>query len=325
MKEFIHSIALDNPKVFSDHNVAWIDIETDGLSHQNRIALIGLILIPKGACEGQLVQLFNDDGASEKSVLKKLLEWISKYQIDYFVSFNGNAFDFPFINARLKRWGFKETLSKAFNVDLLQIIRKHKKELPLEHLNLKNIERFLGIHRLDTISGKESVAYYLAFLESNEEDLLNQILQHNYDDLVNMLPLLLIFNHISSDLKDHLNPLMRLADVNWVLSEYQLKGDRLYTNWVPFCANQLKPFHIHEAGYQMSCNHEALHITLLTTSIIDKALYVVDTMAIYGLSFDTFSNDEKQSFLIYNKGYFYLNHIKNHAQYLLSKTYKKES
>lgn len=199
----------------------FIDIETDGLSHKNKLVIIGLVLITKET--KQLIQLFNDDYGSEREMLLELRKIITAYDIDFFISFNGNAFDLPFINARYAHYKIDYSLPKLANFDLLKYARSHQGLLSLSDLKLKTIERHVGIHRDDLISGKDSIILYHAYIETRDLALKKSILLHNYDDLLNMIPL---FNITHPD-ENPFPFLMSLRGAKWYASVPKIKENTI--------------------------------------------------------------------------------------------------
>jgi hypothetical protein len=87
----------------------------------------------------------------------------------------------------------------------------------LENRKLKTIEKLLGIERTDTISGKESIQEYKAYLLNPQKELLNKILLHNADDILNMYPLW--------NLSNYLDPISKLA----LVPRLSLDSKFLYT------------------------------------------------------------------------------------------------
>ena len=79
----------------------------------------------------------------------------------------------------------KELLLSFINddIDILKLIRPFKEKLSLSDCKLKTIEKYLGIYREDTISGKESIDLYKEYSVSQDIDLKEKILLHNYEDI----------------------------------------------------------------------------------------------------------------------------------------------
>ena len=223
MQKIIHKI--ENPIIapFYKKNVMFIDIETNGLSHKHKLVIIGLIIYSAHNSYSELIQLFNNDFSSEREMLHELKQIIAIYDIDYYISFNGNAFDFPFLNARYQHYKIDYALPKAANIDLLKIARMNQKQLNLPDFKLKTVEQYVGINRTDVISGKDSIVLFDAYMESKSDALKNIILLHNYDDLVNMVPLLKLTENIDLNL----TPIFAFRQKKIYLTQYLIKASKL--------------------------------------------------------------------------------------------------
>lgn len=223
MQKIVHNIDIPLIQPFNSNNIMFLDIETNGLSHKHKLVIIGLVVFTPQHKTGQLIQLFNEDFNSERDMLDALRTLIKTYDIDYFISFNGNAFDFPFLNARFKHYKMDYSLPKSANIDILRIARSHHHILGLRDLKLKSVESAVGIDRTDIISGKDSIVLYDAYLESRSDVLRSTILLHNYDDLVNMVPLLKLTASIPFNLPDY----MEYRSTKIYLATTRLKGSML--------------------------------------------------------------------------------------------------
>lgn len=157
------------------------DIETTGLSHQyTNVILIGYMYIKNERL--YIDQLFAETPDEELEILLKFYEITKSFR--YFVSYNGNSFDIPYLNSRFKFNGLNIGLDKSMNIDLLRVARKLSKELSLVDYKLKTVEKFLGIYREDGISGKESVDLYNRYVMFPSPTLKKTILLHNYEDIL---------------------------------------------------------------------------------------------------------------------------------------------
>ena len=87
------------------------------------------------------------------------------------------------------------------NIDILKLIKPFKEKLSLSDCKLKTIEKYLGIYREDTISGKESVDLYKDYTLNQDINLKEKILLHNYEDIY----YLGVIFKIKDILKDKLN------------------------------------------------------------------------------------------------------------------------
>ncbi|KNF09549.1 exonuclease-like protein [Gottschalkia purinilytica] len=182
-------------ELLHDKNICFLDIETTGLSSKyNKIILIGILYIKNN--KQVIKQFFADSPKEEKLLLNSFVSFISDF--DFVITYNGNTFDIPFINKRLVYNNINFNIDTSNTLDLLRIIRKNKVTLGLEDCKLKSVEKYLGIQREDTISGKESVDLYNKYKLNKNEDLRKIILKHNFDDILYLPKILKIYDHIES-------------------------------------------------------------------------------------------------------------------------------
>ena len=133
------------------------DIETTGLnSNYCKVILIGILFNQDN--KTVIKQYFANTEDDEKELLLSFINDIKNYKNH--ITFNGLTFDIPFLNTRLKKHNIDFSLSKNDDIDILKLIRPFKEKLSLSDCKLKTIEKYLGIYREDTISGKESIDLY---------------------------------------------------------------------------------------------------------------------------------------------------------------------
>lgn len=172
--------------VFSDYDmmgVAYFDIETTGFDkEEDSIVLISL----GGFIDDKnfsVKQYFAECLEDEAEVLFNFAIDIKKY--NRWCSYNGIAFDEPFIKRRMEKHNVCfEPLQQ--HIDLYRLIRPYYKQLGMERCNLKSVERHIGIQREDKIDGGISVDLYKEFLATNEQALKDTIMLHNYEDVLNL-------------------------------------------------------------------------------------------------------------------------------------------
>ncbi len=174
-------------------NYCFLDIETTGLSRKkNSIILIGLLFYKKNKIITK--QFFANSLEDEYSILNSFKTTISKF--DMYITYNGDAFDIPFLNYRLNYYGVELSLKKDNNLDLLKIVRKNKNILKLKNCKLKTVEKKLGINRKDTINGRESIKMYFQYLKNNDNKIKKIILTHNYEDIYHLSKIIEIYDRI---------------------------------------------------------------------------------------------------------------------------------
>lgn len=180
--------------IFNSEDYCIIDIETTGLSRQyHQVILIGILYNQNNQIVIQ--QFFAEKPKEEILILK---EFANLYQnFPCVITYNGAAFDIPFLKHRFKHHNLEWHFDDALHIDVLQCLRKDKLKSQLENLKLKTVERFLGIHRTDTISGQDSVLLYKEYVKNPSSSLEKTILLHNYEDIYYLNKLLHIFYHIN--------------------------------------------------------------------------------------------------------------------------------
>lgn len=168
--------------------LVFLDIETLGLSRQrDPIILIGLMHLKNS--DGVLQQFFCEDPAEEKEMLQAALSSIPPEAL--LVTYNGRAFDIPYINHRLARYAFTYRIPPCRGIDLMHWARKALPDAPRH--TLKDVEKALGILREDVLSGGECVQQYLQYLRTGETQLAEDICGHNFEDILHMAPLLQLY------------------------------------------------------------------------------------------------------------------------------------
>src|SRR5574340_461941 len=177
---------------------ALIDTETAGF-HGRPLFLIGLIYHQGG--ELRLVQHFARDYAEEAALLAKFVELLP--QLRLLVSFNGKAFDWPFIRDRIVYHRLHAEASFE-HIDLLHASRRRwRGQLP--NCQLQTLERHLcGRWRQGDVPSHEVPQRYHSFVREQDARLIAPVFHHNRLDLITMIELLVA-------LADGARPSSRLA------------------------------------------------------------------------------------------------------------------
>ena len=278
-------------------NILFIDIETDGLSHKNRIILIGLILFKKNVLTGEALQLFNQDYLSEKEILMYLKQYIKENDIDYYISFNGNSFDFPFINARINHYNLSFILNKSANIDLYRIAKQYQEVLKLPNSKLKSVEKAVGIHREDTISGKDSILLYQAYLETKSDKMKHSILLHNYEDIINMVPLL----KITHSIQEFAPAQFKILSIKSYINSIKLKKSYIEVGITLNDKISLLDFQLDDPSYYLYYSNNSLQCKLYFNQFSDPRgnnYGFFNSNLLYSKSFESCSDEEKHSSLM---------------------------
>lgn len=188
-----------NLPISDTQTLVFIDIETMGLSRRrDPIILIGLMILgPEG---GFLHQYFSQAITDERDILNSMVESIPPGSP--LITYNGRAFDIPYLNHRLAFHGLVYRIPSGRGIDLMYWAKKALPEAP--RYTLKSIEVCLGIQREDTLSGAECVQQYTAYLRTKDPHLAAEICRHNFEDILHLAPLLRLYTMLpeNSPLKE---------------------------------------------------------------------------------------------------------------------------
>lgn len=187
-------------RFFDSDKITVFDIETTGLyPKHDKIILIGFVHIMPRHDDGELVQFFAESPEEEKDILLEAIREIS--DSDMLITYNGRRFDVPFLDTRCKKYSIQS--KNIFNLDLYQLVRNYStlKNI-MGSLSQKSMEEFMQINhfRADEISGGESVNLYNEYTSNaldsfKSEALLNKILLHNRDDVLQLTRLISLLKY----------------------------------------------------------------------------------------------------------------------------------
>ena len=162
-----------------------IDTETTGFQGRP-LFLIGLV---QWGAEGlEVVQYFARDYAQEPALLAQLSGLLPETKL--LVSFNGKAFDWPFVRDRMvyHRLSYTEEFT---HLDLLHPSRRQwRARLP--NCRLQTLERYLsGRYRSGDIPSAEIPQRYHDFVREQDARLISPIFHHNRLDLITMIEIMI--------------------------------------------------------------------------------------------------------------------------------------
>jgi uncharacterized protein YprB with RNaseH-like and TPR domain len=164
----------------------YFDTETTGLSTG-----AGTVIFLAGVArvEGARVtvrQYLLPDYPYEPALLRALAADLASAR--RMVTYNGRSFDLPMLAARLTVHGlFREQATiPAAHDDLLPDARRLFRR-PLGGARLADVERgVLGVRRVSDCPGSEVPARYFGYLQGGSPDVLAEVLDHNYQDVVSL-------------------------------------------------------------------------------------------------------------------------------------------
>ena len=167
----------------------FIDTETTGLSGG---AGTVAFLVGAGYADGEdfvIQQYLMREYADEPELIDKLGELMARFE--HVCTFNGKNFDMPLLQARFTMCRMRERWRDMENLDLLYPARRAWK-LRIGSCRLSRIEaEILSMPREDDLPGSEVPGRYFEFLKSGDEALLEDIIEHNRQDIATLATLLI--------------------------------------------------------------------------------------------------------------------------------------
>lgn len=173
---------------FKREDICFLDTETTGLSHgAGTVAfLMGIGYFDEDAFVVR--QYLMRDYDEEPFVLEKTARDIQSRKV--LCTFNGATFDMPLLDVRFTMQRMRQLLPSRPHLDLLPAARRVWK-LRLKKCNLGCLEEaVLGIARVDDLPGALVPERYFSFLKTKDFSLLEDILEHNEQDIVSLAHIL---------------------------------------------------------------------------------------------------------------------------------------
>ena len=192
MKIWTDALSLDGQEETSEYQALGpgaflLDIETTGFSAKFcSIYLIGCAV--RRDRQLLLTQFFAETPAQEPAILAAFADYLSDK--NSIVTFNGQAFDLPFLESRARRSGVNLPLRQLISIDLYRTARKYRAILHLPSYKQESIEKALHIERKDKYSGGQLIDVYQDYCQNRASESESLLALHNHDDVFNMYPLL---------------------------------------------------------------------------------------------------------------------------------------
>ena len=169
---------------FVPDEIVLFDIETTGFAAETtKLYLIGCTYFKDNAW--YIRQWFNNDGLSESEIIADFMNFINTFR--YIMHYNGDGFDIPYIQKKLKLQKSEYNFDKIESIDMYKQIKSFKEIFHVDNLKQKSVEKYLCINRLDKYTGGDLIKVYDDFLNSNISANKQLLLQHNYEDLEGLL------------------------------------------------------------------------------------------------------------------------------------------
>lgn len=174
---------------FDARRCLFLDTETTGLSGG---AGTVAFLVGVGYAEGGdfvVEQYMLREYADEPELIDRLAERMDGF--DSVCTFNGRNFDMPLLETRFTMCRMRGRWRALENLDLLYPARRAWK-LRLGSCKLSRIEtEILGLPREHDLPGSEVPARFFQFMKTGDESLLEDIVEHNRQDIVTLATLLI--------------------------------------------------------------------------------------------------------------------------------------
>lgn len=331
----IRKASFSIPDILSDFlsskKFALFDIETTGLSSKyNKVILIGILYIRD---ENIVIkQFFCDNSNEEIDLLKSFIDFFKNF--DFYITFNGGTFDIPFLNKRLSKYRLNYKIDPYLNFDLYKVVRKNKSILGLNNCKLKTIEKYVGIDRKDTIDGAESIRLFNEYENTNDANLKQKILLHNFEDILHLLPTLSILNPIDKNKVFKYLPKEFLFgdDLRMRVIDYRIDRDFLSVSG-NFYGDLKQDFVFYNNAYDFSLLKEKkqfkMKIPLFNVTIGNNKTYSfinLNELNYVNPSLSEMDNKERLKYLVKVekdiKDYNIYSFIKNFSIYILKDIYK---
>ena len=160
-----------------------LDIETTGLNPSRNKFILGGVYDVK---QHQIHQVLAENRDEEALALGEYMDVLA--DLDVLITYNGNHFDIPFLDTRLKKHPETASLSCSYlyDLDLYPVLRRYSPlRSLLPNMKQKTVENYMGLWetRADEISGAESVELYNIYESTGDSGAEAKILLHNNDDV----------------------------------------------------------------------------------------------------------------------------------------------
>ena len=120
----------------------------------------------------------------EETILRIFSQFLKQY--DLLISYNGERFDQPYLEARYEKYGLPSPFSGKISLDLFLTLKPLKTLLKLPAMKQPCLEEFLGIKNRIYDNGKECIQLYRDFLKKRDAVMAEEILGHNLEDVLGL-------------------------------------------------------------------------------------------------------------------------------------------
>ena len=173
-------------KFFQKYNFSpvFYDIETTGLSRKTTyLYLVGAVGIEDKTWT--FYQWMAENDKEEETILRIFSQFLEQY--DCLISYNGERFDQPYLEARYEKYGLPSPFEGKISLDLYLTLKPLKTLLKLPAMKQPCLEEFLGIKNRIYDNGKECIQLYKDFLKKRDHVIADEVLGHNLEDVLGLV------------------------------------------------------------------------------------------------------------------------------------------
>lgn len=164
-----------------------LDIEATGLDPSRcKVCLAALLIMTDTGI--RITQFLAENHYEEHRVLDAVTDFLVREDIGYLITFNGRAYDIPFLNRRLEM-NYSGSRIDLFDFDLYRFLRRGTDlRSRIGSMSQMSIENYYGIFsdRKDTITGKESITLFNEYSLTGNATAEKIILTHNREDVLQL-------------------------------------------------------------------------------------------------------------------------------------------
>lgn len=176
----------------------FFDIESTGLAKERcGIYLIGCLTLSP---QPEITLFFAEDLSEEGEVIREFKKLLESHSHIY--TFNGEAFDIPFTTFRAAKLDIPLDFKDKHSFDIYKTIRKYKSLLSITKASQKALEEFMGVYREDKYDGGQLIEVYKEYGFTQDPDLKEMLLLHNYEDVLGMTTILPLISYSRIKLED---------------------------------------------------------------------------------------------------------------------------
>ncbi|MDO5101068.1 MAG: ribonuclease H-like domain-containing protein [Eubacteriales bacterium] len=168
---------------------AIFDIETTGLAASHHcVYAISLLGFDSDRNEGLLHYLQIEALDEEAQLLATAHQLMNDFPV--LISYNGAAFDLPFLEKRCRKLRLPLSFSPKHHVDVYRQLFPYRHSLFPGGMKQVQLEESLGHLRSEFIGGGEVIEYFFIYLQTRSQAAFDHLFRHNTDDVYGLTVLL---------------------------------------------------------------------------------------------------------------------------------------